>query len=337
MRTVPLGPGAEFDRIRAFLEPSDGTADSRTELVGPGDDAAVVDGFVVSVDLTVEGIHFEKSWLSARDIGYRAVAAAGSDLAAMAATPVGILVALGLPRGADDEFIAQLRAGFQEACRMLDAPLLGGDLSASPGLLFLDVTVLGRSDRPVLRTGAVPGDELWVTGTLGGSAAAVAEHQAGREPSEPLQRAYAHPLPRTREALWLQERGLLRALIDLSDGLAGDTAHLAAASGVAVVLDEARVPVNPALRGPGGSAPAAARTLALHGGEDYELCFVTSPDTVREQTVTAFESRFSVPLSRIGSIEAGSGVHLRRIEGGEAIPLDRGGFDHFGKHGSGRP
>ena len=180
---IRLGPGAEFDLIRRLLIDPPGAFEGVS--VGPGDDAAVlqVEGSVVlSADLTIEGVHFQRRWLTLPEIGYRAVATAMSDLAAMAARPVGVLVSLGLPAAEAAESGPALQDGIRDACVLCEAALLGGDVTSSPGPLVLDVMVVGSVDQPTTRDGARPGDELWVTGVLGGAAAAVTSWEAGGDP-----------------------------------------------------------------------------------------------------------------------------------------------------------
>jgi thiamine-monophosphate kinase len=321
-----LGEGAEFDLIRRFLaEPSDAAAAATAGgvLVGPGDDAAVLaDGTVVSTDLTIEGVHFRRSWLAPEELGWRACAAALSDLAAMAARPLGVLASIAVPAG-ERTLAVPIMAGLRAAADAAGAALLGGDTSRSPGPIFLDVTVLGHAPRPVLRSGARPGDTLWVTGRLGGAAAAVAAWLAGGEPDAEARVAFARPVPRLREALWLAERGVPTAMLDLSDGLAGDSGHLAAASGVRVVLDSGRVPLHP--------AAGKRRDLALGGGEDYELCFTAGPGAA-EAVRAAFTAAYGIELTQVGRVEAGSGVWRMTADGG-LEPMDRGGHDHFESEG----
>lgn len=323
-----LGPGREFDLIRRFLE--GGAVPGAEVVVGPGDDCAVFAAprTAISVDLAMEGVHFRREWLAPEEIGYRATAASLSDLAAMAASPIGVLASLAAPPGETADFVVRVMTGVREAVEGCGGTLLGGDLVRSVGPLVLDVIALGSSPDPVLRSGARPGDEIWVTGELGGAAAAVAAWLAGKEPDPEARRAFARPEPRLREALWLAERGAMHALLDLSDGLAGDIRHLASASGVDVVLEEARVPV----------APAAARAgeglaLALSGGEDYELCFAAPPG-IMETLVPEFHVAFAVALHRIGEVvpagaaTQGGEVSLRR-EDGSIERLESGGFQHF--------
>lgn len=315
---MALGPGGEFDLIRRFLA-EEGALPGGVR-VGPGDDAAVLDGgMVISTDLSVEDVHFRRSWITDEEIGFRAAVAALSDLAAMAADPVGVLVSMAAPRGGAVDLEAVQR-GVREAATGAGACVLGGDLSRSPGPLIVDVTVLGCTDWPVLRTGARPGDELWVTGTLGGAAAAVQAWEAGEAPAGKLRDRFARPTPRIAEARRLAEREIPHALIDISDGLAGDVGHLSAASGVRMVLEAALIPVCDAV--PGGSEQALA--LALHGGEDYELCFAASPDGL---DAADFEALLGVRATRVGRVEEGTGVWIEGEGGIES--LERGGYDHL--------
>jgi thiamine-monophosphate kinase len=335
---LALGPGGEFDRIRRFLgdlSPAPGVA------VGPGDDAAVLaDGTVLSTDLSVEGIHFRLDWISPEEAGGRAVVAALSDLAAMAAAPLGVLVSLGVARDSPDP--ERFMAGVRERIDEMEIPLLGGDLTRTPGPVVLDVAVVGRVSSPLLRSGARPGDQLWVTGTLGGAAAALAWWEAGTIPPEPLRHRFARPRARIREVRWLRERCPLTGGLDLSDGLAGDAAHLAAASGVAVHLLAPAIPVHALAEGPGGaggfppasSSGAPGLERALHGGEDYELLLAAPPGEV-EPWVDEFRTHFDLSLTRIGKVRPGRGVWIVHGEEEAPVRLERGGWDHFGSDAPG--
>lgn len=320
-KTVRLGPGGEFDLIRRFVERGGALPDE--VRVGPGDDAAVLEGgWVVTADMSVEDVHFRRAWISDEEIGYRAAAAALSDLAAMAATPVALLLSVAAPRGGSVNLDA-VDAGVRAAGAFVGAVIIGGDISRSPGPLVLDVVALGRTQRPVQRVGAEPGDHVWVTGPLGASAAAVRTWNAGGEPSPALRAAFAAPTPRVDAARCLVEHEVVGALIDLSDGLAGDAGHLAAASGVMITIEAARVPVSPAAIEAVGADDALE--LALHGGEDYELCFIADPGGVDPKY---FVERHGISLTRVGTVSAGSGVWLEG-PGGDRRKLTRGGFDHW--------
>jgi thiamine-monophosphate kinase len=321
-----LGPGREFDLIREFFRDTPPTPHPSV-LVGPGDDCAVVAGprLALSCDLSVEGVHFRRDWLTDTEIGYRATSAALSDLAAAAAAPIGVMAALALPEGAAGSSRA-LMAGVTAAAARAGAVVLGGDVSRTEGPMVLDVIVVGSSGEPVVRSGAAPGDELWVTGRLGAAAAAVALLERGERPDAALRERFAAPEPRHREALWLRERGVLRALIDLSDGLAGDAGHLAAASGAAAVIEVGSLPVHPAAARVASSAAEAVR-LALAGGEDYELAFAAAPGAT-EPLVEPFHREFRLELTRVGRFEAGTGVWLEDADGGRSAA--GAGFQHFG-------
>jgi thiamine-monophosphate kinase len=322
---VRLAPGPEFDLIRRFLA---GGAGERADVrVGPGDDCAVVagNGIALSSDMSVEGVHFRRDWLAPQEIGWRAAAAALSDLAAMAARPIGILVSLAAPAGDAGDYAAAVMAGCREAAEVAGGVLLGGDLTRSPGPLVVDVTVVGEARDPVLRSGARPGQEVWVTGELGGAAACVEALLAGRMPDPAARERFARPVPRVREAQWLLGLGLPTAMVDLSDGLAGDAAHLAAASGVAVLLAPELIPVHPSAR-----ERSRARTLrrALGGGEDYELCFAAPLGTVPPHA-EAFMRTFGVRLSCVGRLGGGDGVWFVDAEG-HRRPTRVAAWQHFG-------
>ncbi len=327
---VRLGAGAEFDLIRALLgesgEPAEGV------LVGPGDDCAILDPagspWAVTVDMSVEGVHFRRAWIELQEIGWRAAATAISDLAAVAAQPVALLLSMALTdEDAREGTPALLQRGAAEAAAFVGASIVGGDLVRSPGPLTLDVVALGRVGHPLLREGARAGGELWVTGSLGGAGAAVAAWTAGREPTAAHRRAFARPEPRVKEALWLAQTGHVRALIDLSDGLAGDAGHLAAASGCGVVLFGAHIPVAEGVVDVAGGRAEAVR-LALTAGEDYELCFASEEGAI-ESFRAEFEQRFGLALTLVGRFVDGTGVVLD--SGAGAPGLLRGGYSHFGR------
>lgn len=316
MTATPLGPGAEFDWIRAIAIRLGSAAG---EL---GDDCAPVpEGsgqLVISTDATIEGVHFRQAWLTPEEIGWRATARAVSDLAAMGARPVGITVALALPVEAAD-LAPAIMAGVSAMVSECGCRVLGGDLSAGP-VVSMVVTVLGRAERPVWRRGGVAGDGLWVTGTLGGSRAALAGWEAGRELAA-ARDAFAHPAPRLAAGQWLARNGA-HAMIDLSDGLAGDLPHLAAASGLGAEVDLAAVPVHPAvMEVVTDEAPAA---FAARGGEDYEL-LVAMPSAFNDADAARFAGDCGLPLTRIGTLRSPGPVVFRH---GEQV-VELSGFSHF--------
>lgn len=316
MEMSNMGPGLEFDLVRSFLK--DAPALHPTVRVGPGDDCTVIGNLALSADASIEDVHFRRDWLTAEEIGWRAAAAALSDLAAVAADPIGVMVSLGVPSGDRAEYAGNVMRGVVQCLKETGACLLGGDTTGSDRLM-IDIVVVGRATRPVLRSRARPGDELWVTGVLGGSAAAVSALKSGVLPNAAARARYAHPKPRVLEARWLQRHTQLHAMIDLSDGLNGDAAHIAAASACSVVIDKAAVPVD--------NESGATYEQAVAGGEDYEICFAAGPGTV-EHVRLRFENQFGVPLTRIGSIETGTEV-LERSADGSTTPVTARAYQHF--------
>ncbi len=307
---VPLRDDVEFDLVRRMLERWGASAR------GIGDDAAIIpppsDGasLVVSTDVAVENVHFRRGWLTPEEIGYRATAAALSDLAAMAAEPTGILVALTLPDEWRDN-LDEIADGIRSAADGSSARILGGDLSGGRDL-SLAITVLGNAARPLLRSGARPGDRVYVTGIFGGPLAALEALLAKKEPSRENRARFAHPVPRIREAQWLANGGAGSAT-DVSDGLAADLSNVAAASGVSISISLDRLPIVAGV----SAADAAA------SGEEYELV-VTSAAALDTQQ---FSSVFGIPLTEIGAVEAGRPV-VRVFNRGAPVPTPAGYF-HF--------
>lgn len=301
MNSEQLRAGAEFDAIRAMLVEWGARAE------GIGDDAALLDvprgdRLAVSVDACVEERHFCNGWFTAREIGYRAVAGALSDLAAVAALPSGVLLSLLVPERWDSDLVA-IAAGAGDAAAAAGARIVGGNL-ARGAMLGITTTVLGSVHRELRRDGARVGDRVYVTGRLGACGAALDELLAGRTPRADHRERFAHPVPRIHEARWLAARGATSAT-DISDGLRADLANIEAASGVTIALDVGRVPLW----------AGVPRDRALTSGEEYEL-IVTGP----RLDCAVFEASFGLPLTDIGAVEPRDG----RV----ALP-DGAGFDHF--------
>lgn len=338
-------PASERELLRRLAEI--GWKGHRGVLLGPGDDAAVLrGGLVASADMSVEGVHFRLGWLSAEEVGFRAAAAALSDMAAMGAAPACLLVSLALPadpsgarpprdawpgpapatrRGAtpsEESPVASLAQALQRGAAAagdrVGVPIAGGDLSRSPGPVVVDVAVLGRAARPLERAGARPGDSVWVSGALGGAAAAVAAWSRDREPPPAARARFSVPPNRVPLGRALAADGLASALIDVSDGLVADARNVAARSGVRVCIDEARVPVD--------ASAGADLNLALRGGEDYELMFTVPAGA--ESRLPPLARALPVPLSRIGLVEHGEGVVMER-NGKRRRSDGPGGHDHF--------
>jgi thiamine-monophosphate kinase len=307
MTELSLGPGVEFDIVRALV------ARWGPRAQGIGDDAAVLrlprgDSLVVSVDSAVENKHFRREWLTPREIGYRAVAAALSDLAAMAARPVGVLVALTLPEPWLLS-ILEIADGIGDALDLAGTHVVGGNLTAGEELA-ITTTVLGAAFAPLSRGGARVGDRVYVTGRLGGVQAAIVKLTTRESPGAFRER-FSHPVPRIAEARWLADRGATAA-IDISDGLLADALHLATASNVCVDLGFRDIPTFSGI-----SAPVAMRS-----GEEYEL-IVTMADVV---DAGEFAERFGIPLTEIGRVTDGEPGSVA-LDGGY-VP-GASGHDHF--------
>lgn len=312
MSSTPLGAGAEFDRIRAIVA----ALGPRAEHLG-NDVAWVALGAVqlaISTDVSVDMVHFRREWLSLEEIGWRAAAAALSDLAAAGASVIGVMAAVTLPTGDGSATTTRLMQGVDSAVASVGGTVLGGDLSRGE-TLSLAITVVGRADRRTTRAGGQPGDGLWVTGALGGSRAALTAWTAGREPAPDARIRFVHPEPRLAWGRWLVEQGAT-AMLDLSDGLAGDAGHLAAASGVAVHVSLESLPVHPAVATEAATTGEPPAVFAARGGEDFELLAAMPP---------AFIGSVEVPVTRIGWLRAGADVTFE-LNGRR---VDVRGYDHF--------
>lgn len=293
--------------------------------VGIGDDAAVLapvtSPVVWTIDAQVEGTHFRLDWLSWHDVGWRSFMAAASDLAAMGASPMAALSALVLADDVDDVALDALSQGQADAARWVGAPIVGGNL-ARGSEVSITTTVLGCCRQPILRSGAQPGDGLYLAGPVGMAAAGLVALQAGagvRHAEDDIDACIeAWRRPRAWIAQGLAMCASATAAIDISDGLSRDAWHIAEASAVTLVLEEAALRARSS-----GVLERAAATLGrdlldlvLGGGEDYAL-LVASP----------------VPIGgfdRVGMVESGAGgLVLARVDGTRA-PVDPRGFDHFG-------
>lgn len=306
---IPLRAGAEFQHIRRMLD-AWGPAAS-----GIGDDAATLsipvgEHLVVSTDTSLENVHFREGWLTPREIGYRSTTAALSDLAAMGANPLGIVVALTLPARLERD-LEQLAEGIGEAVLSAGTVVVGGDLTAGP-LVSLTVTVLGSVRHPLVRTAASAGDLLYVTGVMGGPLRALRAWERGEVPRPEDRARFARPVARLREAQWLARHGV-RAAIDISDGLGSELDHLAQASRVALHVDPMSVP-----------SMGADWRDAMTSGEEYEL-LIASPSAL---DADEFRERFGIPLTRIGRVVASTSPAVLLEIAGNRVDLPVG-HDHF--------
>ena len=342
---------AEFSLIERIRQRAAGTVRARDDVVlGMGDDAALLDPpngqqVVLAVDTLVEGVHFPNG-VPASAIGWKALAVNLSDLAAMGAEPAAALLALTLP-GDDAGFVDEFTAGF---CALADThrvALVGGDTTRGP--LAASVTVMGYVPKGVAltRSSARPGDDVWVTGTLGDAAGALAlmrrddahpptaspSVDASRSPSsdavEALRERLDRPVPRLGAGRAL--RGVATACIDVSDGFLADLGHVLAMSGVGADIDVDALPASPALLQAFPDIDAR-RALQLSGGDDYELCFA-APAEQRHAVQAALDAA-GTPVARVGRITEGASLRLFDADGQPVALPPRRGWVHFVEGGA---
>jgi thiamine-monophosphate kinase len=289
-------------------------------VVGAGDDCAVVDAgipdrlLLFKTDAVVQGVHFTPETPPAK-IGHKALGRCLSDIAAMAGTPTAALVTIGLPAGFSADLVEAIYAGLNELARRHHVAVVGGETTSNPSGIFISVALLGWVTRGkgVLRSGAEVGDAIFVTGELGGSL-------AGK---------HLDFEPRLAEARWLAQHFSLHAMLDVSDGLAGDLRHILTASRVGAELLATSIPISLEARraAKAGSAAKPAMLAALTDGEDFELLFtVAGRDAV--PVLDAWKKQFpGLALTCIGKIKEGEGITLRDQQG--VRPLTAHGYVHF--------
>jgi len=327
-------PPASEDRVLELLKRRFGRR-SAGLVLGMGDDAAVIrtragEDWVITTDMLLEGVDFREGWLTPAQLGHKALAVNLSDLAAMGARPRFYLVALGVPPSTAESWIVSFYRGMSALGERHRAVLLGGDLSRSAGGAQVTVTAIGvaRRGRLLRRSGGKPGDWLYVTGVLGRSAAGLrlllSRRLRGSTPRErEALRTHKMPLPRCAAGQWLAASGLVRAMMDLSDGLSADLPRLCRASGTGAELHADRIPLFEAARHWG----ASPLDLALNGGEDFELLFAV-PERAVEELRRTYPRRFP-PIAAIGRLTRGSDIMVRSHAGARPRKLSAGGFDHF--------
>jgi thiamine-monophosphate kinase len=328
-----LGEHALIERVRARA----GSPPAWVTL-GIGDDAAVLEPErgtldVITTDTLIDGVHFRRAWTTTRAVGHKALATSLSDLAAMGATPRAALLSLALPADLTVEDFDALIDGFVGLGTRLGVPLVGGNLTRSPGPLVADTTAIGavRRRRLLTRAGGRPGDELYVTGKMGAAAAGLAMLTAGAdrsalapEEAECVTR-YEQPDARLRCGMIVARNRAARACVDLSDGLADGARQIARSSRTGVVIDAEAVPLHPAARAWFERTSRDPLARALSGGEDYELLFAVAPRS-RRTFLGAVRRCPDVEVTLVGRLTAEPGAWLLGPAG--SSPLGAG-FVHF--------
>ncbi|MBM3782341.1 MAG: thiamine-phosphate kinase [Acidobacteria bacterium] len=327
MTTGDLGERALITRVRARLP-----RPSSSLVVGPGDDAAIVRPGraalqVLTTDALVEGVHFSRAWCPAASIGHKALAVNLSDIAAMGALPRWALLSLALPADTAVDVVDGLVDGLSALATRHGVTVAGGNITRSPGPIVVDVTVGGEvaQRKFITRAGAFPGDELWLSGTIGGAHAALAILESGGAPPKALASRLHRPTPQVRLGAAVAAHRAARGLIDLSDGLGAAITQLAEASGCGARIDAAAVPVEPEARAWWTRQGLDPIRQSLSGGEDYELLLAVPPRWggrlrhLRRQVTDP-------PLTRIGTLTRARTLLLS--EAGTDAPLPSG-FEHF--------
>lgn len=313
MAEIPVGEFGLIDWIRRNTG-----ATRKGTIQGIGDDCAIFTAtpgaeLLVTTDMLLDGRHFHLEKDGAEAVGYKAMGVNLSDIAAMAGVPRAAVISVALPRAGGISVAQGLHAGLRRMADRFDVDLIGGDTNAWDGPLVVNVTLLGETTPhgPVKRSGARPGDQILVTGPLGGSCF------LGR---------HLRPEPRINEALALNSNVRLRAMIDISDGLSSDLGHILEESGrLGAVLDASAMPIHSDAVDLSLHDGTSALDHALHDGEDFELCIVASPDDARRLLTRTPEP---ARLFRVGEITAEPGLRLR-LSDGSVAPVEPRGFDHF--------
>jgi thiamine-monophosphate kinase len=298
---------------------------------GIGDDCAVLrvppgHELLVTTDFTLENVHFRRDWHRPEWVGRRCLTRGLSDIAAMGGEPRAAFLSLAVPRGVPQKWVDRFLRGLLDLAEEFKLPLAGGDTAESPGGILADIVVVGSvpKGKAVLRSGAKPGDQIYVTGELGGSAAALARLAGSKALGVEYSR-YLRPQARVAVGQSLRRRGVASAMIDLSDGLSTDLEHICQESHVGAEIEAEAIPraqlrLGKVGRKVGRGKKRVALELALHGGDDYELLF-TSGAAVTSQVA-------GVPVTRIGRIVRSAGMRLIGADG-KRQPLQAAGWEHF--------
>jgi thiamine-monophosphate kinase len=291
---------------------------------GIGDDCAVLrlspgSELLVTTDLCIENVHFRRACHPAAAVGHRCITRGLSDIAAMGGQPLACFLSLGLPEDLPQSWVNSFLRGLLAQARRFKIPLAGGDIS-SARQITADIVVTGQvpESTAVLRSGARPGDRIYVTGSLGGSAATLKQLFAGKKIKPTRSNPHFYPTPRIAAGTWLREHALATAMIDLSDGLSIDLAHICEESRVAAIVEKNKIPIG----------KGADLKLALHGGEDYELLF-TVPTRAKLPAWIA-----GIAVTEIGEIrnrrDYSSAIQILE-DNGKVRPLPQRGWEHFAK------
>jgi len=323
MEISEIGEFGLIGRIRDIFS-------GHSDILGIGDDCAVIPAgdrdWLVTTDMLIEDTHFLRSGITPYDLGWKSLAVNLSDVAAMGGKPTASFLSLGIPEGITVEYMDEFLRGYRDLSEKWSVPLLGGDTTRSAGdngKMVINVGVLGNcpSGQAKLRSAALPGDGIYVTGTLGDSAAGLEHILKGTGDKYPyLHERHTRPEPRMEEGMILGAMKKVHAMMDISDGIASDLKHILDASGVSAEIDLDTIPMSYHLRALAQENGFQPEEKAIAGGEDYELLFTAAEGASIPEGVIA---------TKIGTIANGSGI--RYLKNGRETDWSPAGFDHFRK------
>jgi len=334
MKVSEIGEFGLIDRLAKMIAQAQAkpSASGQQVLIGIGDDTAVWKSTagiqLATVDTFIQDVHFSLGETSWEDLGWKAMAANLSDIAAMGGVPTYALVSLSLPETTEVDNVMAFNRGMLALASESGVTIVGGNISSAP-LVAISITILGNTtginQYPLTRAAARPGEQIAVTGYIGAAAGGLKlitrQLQADPETTAYLKKAFTHPQPRLKEGQLLVKQGI-KAAIDISDGLIQDLGHICEASQVGARLQTARIPVDPTLQARLGEA---ALELALSGGEDYELIFTGSADKIDKIRQLA-----TCPITAIGEIVAEDKGKVTLLDSnGQVFSPDKTGWDHF--------
>lgn len=315
---MPLQEKLLIQRIRRAA-----ARNRRSGMVGIGDDCAILrlpagHEALVTTDFSLENVHFRRDWHPADSVGHRCLARGLSDIAAMGGIPQAAFLSLALPHDLAQAWVDQFIAGLLKLARRYSVTLAGGDTAQSPDGILADIMVMGTvpQRKAVLRSGARPGDALYVTGKLGSATADLNRLREGEKLPPKSHLEHFYPEPRIAVGRFLREKKLASAMIDISDGLSTDVGHICDESKAGAVIEAGALPLARGL----GQAGIA---LALHGGDEYELLFTARPNRRIPEEIAG------VKVTRIGEIVSGKQIKLVAANG-KVEPLQPAGWEHFG-------
>jgi thiamine-monophosphate kinase len=316
-----------IERIRRQARASAGLAARARLVAGIGDDAAVLrlppgNDLLVTTDFSIENVHFRRDWHPPEVVGWRCLTRGLSDIAAMGGEPVAAFLSIGVASDTPQQWIDGFIKGLLALAKKFNVPLAGGDTANAVHGIQADIVVVGAVPKgeAILRSGAKAGDQIYVTGDLGGAVAALSHLRDSHRPG-PESRRYFHPMPRVEVGRWLRQHKVPSAMIDISDGLSTDLDHICHESGVGAEIEAALIPCAP--YGRGNKKEEVALDFALHGGDEYELLFTSA-----KPVPTKIEG---VQITRIGRATRRKGMRLIDPNG-KKTPLPAKGWEHF--HGT---